>query len=150
MLTALRSLHQYLCADAIPESSVVCEYYLRFRGLESRFKIAPATEVDAALESARGDLAINIHSFSECSLLSVQWWLDHLAAHAVKHFMIVPNACGHDGQSLCNNVGEDMQPLIEGSGYRLAAMEPKYSDPGVQKFALNPTWFWLFERSGDA
>jgi hypothetical protein len=112
MLTAIRSLHQYLCADAIPESSVVCECYLRFRGLESRFKIALATEVDAALESARGDLAINIHSFSECSLLSVQWWLDHLAAHAVKHFMIVPNACGHDGQSLCNNVCEDMQPLI--------------------------------------
>ncbi len=137
-----------MCADAIPESSFVCEYYLRFRGLEGRFKIVPATEVDAALELTRTDLAINIHSFSECSLPAVQWWLDRLAAHAVKHFMIVPNACGHDGQSLRNNAGEDMQPLIEQSGYRLVAMEPKYADPEVQKFALNPTWFWLFERSG--
>ena len=41
----------------------------------------------------------------------------------------------------------DMLPLIECSGYRLVAKEPKYSDPGVQKCALNPTWFWLFERS---
>jgi hypothetical protein len=149
MLTALPSLHQYLCADAIPESSFVCEYYLRFRGLEGRFKIVPAPEVGAALELARTDLAVNIHSFSECSLMAVQWWLDRLAAHAVKHFMIVPNACGHDGQSLRNNAGQDMQPLIEQSGYRLVAMEPKYADPEVQKFALNPTWFWLFERSGE-
>jgi hypothetical protein len=150
MLTALPSLPQYLCADAIPESSFVCEYYLRFRGLDGRFKIVPPTEVDAALQLTRTDLAINIHSFSECSLMAVRWWLDRLAAHGVKHFMIVPNACGHDGQSLRNNAGEDMQPVIEQSGYRLAAMEPKYADPEVQKFALNPTWFWLFERSGGA
>jgi hypothetical protein len=64
--------------------------------------------------------------------------------------MIVPNACGHDGELLRNIDGEDMQPLIERSGYRLVVKEPKYSDPGVQKFALNPTWFWLFERSGGA
>jgi hypothetical protein len=50
---------------------------------------------------------------------------------------------------LRNNAGQDMQPLIEQSGYRLVAMEPKYADPEVQKFALNPTWFWLFERSGE-
>lgn len=150
MLTTIPSLGNYLCADAIPESSFVCEYYLRFRGLEGRFKIIPATEIDAALDSARADLAINIHSFSECSLTAVQWWVNRLAAHAVKHLMLVPNACGHDGQLLRNNAGDDMLPLIERSGYRLAAKEPKYSHPGVQKLALNPTWFWLFKRSDDA
>ena len=150
MLTAIPSLGNYLCADAIPESSFVCEYYLKFRGLEGRFKVVPATEIDAALNLTRADLAMNIHSFSECSLGAVQWWLDRLAAHGVKHFMMVPNACGHDGELLRNIDGEDMQPLIEGSGYRLVVKEPKYSDPGVQKFALNPTWFWLFERSGGA
>ena len=150
MLTAIPSLGNYLCADAIPESSFVCEYYLRFRGLEGRFKVVPATEIDRALNLTRADLAMNIHSFSECSLSAVEWWLDRLAAHGVKHFMIVPNACGHDGELLRNIDGEDMQPLIERSGYRLVVKEPKYSDPGVQKFALNPTWFWLFERSGGA
>jgi hypothetical protein len=150
MLTALPSLGAYLCADAIPESTFVCEYYLRFRGLEGRFKIVPATEIDAALVLARTDLAINIHSFSECSLDAVEWWMARLAAHAVKYFMIVPNACGHDGRLLRNNAGADMLSLIEQSGYRLVAKEPKYSDPEVQKLALNPTWFWLFERSREA
>jgi hypothetical protein len=147
MLTAIPSLENYLCADAIAESSFVCEYYLKYRGLEGRFKMVPAPEIDAALDLARADLAINIHSFSECSLAAVKWWMDRLAAHAVKHFMIVPNACGHDGQLLRNNAGEDMLPIIERSGYRLVVKEPKYSDPEVQKVALNPTWFWLFERS---
>ena len=147
MLTAIPSLENYLCADAIPESSFVCEHYLRFRGLEGRFKIVPATEIDAALELAHANLAINIHSFSECSLDAVEWWMGRLTAHAVQHFMIVPNACGHDGQLLRNNAGEDMMPLIERSGYRLVVKEPKYSDPEVQKIALNPTWFWLFQRS---
>ena len=147
MLAAIPSLGNYLCADAIPESSFVCEYYLRFRGLEGRFKIVPATEIDAALDLEHVDLAINIHSFSECSLDAVEWWMGRLAARAVKHFMMVPNACGHDGDLLRNNAGADMLPLIERSGYRLVAKEPKYSDPKVQKLALNPTWFWLFERS---
>lgn len=149
MLVAIPSLGNYLCADAIPESSFVCEYYLRYRGLEGRFKIVSAPEIDTALELAPPDLAINIHSFSECSLDAVEWWMDRLAAHAVKHFMIVPNACGHDGDVLRNNAGADMLPLIERSGYRLVAKEPKYSDPQVQKLALNPTWFWLFKRSED-
>jgi hypothetical protein len=150
MLTAIPSLGSYLCADAIPESSFVCEYYLRFRGLEGRFKVVPATEIDATLEQSPPGLAMNIHSLSECSLNAAQWWLGRLAAHEVKHFMIVPNACGHDGEFLRNIEDEDMQPLIEQSGYRLVAKEPKYSDPRVQRFALNPTWFWLFERSAGA
>ena len=84
MLTAIPSLENYMCADAIPESSFVCEYYLRIRGLEGRFKIVPATEIDEALVMARPDLAINIHSFSECSLDAVEWWMERLAAHEVK------------------------------------------------------------------
>jgi hypothetical protein len=147
MLTAIPSLKNYLCADAIPESSFVCEYYLRFRGLEGKFTMVPATEIDTALQRTHADLALNIHSFSECSLRAVEWWMGRLAAHAVKHFMIVPNACGHDGRSLRNNAGQDMLPIIEQSGYRLVVNEPKYSDPEVQKIALNPTWFWLFRRS---
>jgi SAM-dependent methyltransferase len=147
MLSALPSVTNYLCADVVPESSFVCEFYLRFRGLEGRFKIVPAKDIDQELESATVSLAVNIHSFSECTLNAVQWWLDRLAAHQVKYFMIVPNACGHGGEVLRNHAGEDMLPLIERSNYQLLVREPKYADPELQKFALNPTWYWLFERN---
>jgi hypothetical protein len=59
--------------------------------------------------------------------------------------MIVPNGGNHGGQLLRNNEGKDMLPLIEGSGYRLVVREPKYAEPAVQRLALSPTWYWLFE-----
>ncbi|MGA9063649.1 MAG: putative sugar O-methyltransferase [Terracidiphilus sp.] len=148
MLTAFPSLTRYLCTDAIPESTFVCEYYLQFRGLDSKSRAVTPLEIDKTLAVINVDLALNIHSFSECTLNAVQWWLDRLAAHEVRYFMIVPNTGNHGGQLLVNNVGADMLPVIERSGYRLIAREPKYRDPDVQKLALSPTWYWLFERGG--
>jgi hypothetical protein len=74
----------------------------------------------------------------------VEWWLGKLAIHGAKYLMIVPNAGNHGGKLLRNNVGQDMLPVIERGGYRLSARERKYADPEVQKFALNPTYYWLF------
>jgi hypothetical protein len=142
---AFPSLPKYRYTDVIPESSFVCEYYLRFRGLDGRCELAPATEIGRILQSAAIDLAINIHSFSECTLPAVGWWLAQLASHRVKYLMIVPNAGNHGGQLLRNNAGQDMLPLLERCGYRLLVRESKYADPEVQKFALNPTYYWLFE-----
>lgn len=145
MLAAFPSLPTFRCTDVIAESSFVCEYYLRSRGHANRFEVVPATGINKCLKSNRIDLAINIHSFSECTLQAVGWWLDQLANHGVRHLMIVPNAGNHCGQLLRNNVGEDMLPVVERRGYTLIARENKYSDPKVQKFGLNPTCHWLFE-----
>ena len=149
VLTAFPALANYLCTDAVPESSFVCEYYLRFRGLGNRFKLVPPTEIKQAFQSTKVELAINIHSFSECKLNAVKWWLDRIASHGVRYFLIIPNGNDHGGQLLQNNIGEDMLPIIERSGYRLLVREPKYADPEVQKFAQSPTCFWLFERDSD-
>jgi len=145
MMEAFPSLPTYRCTDAIAESSFVCEFNLRFRGFENRFEVIPATEIERMLAATKIDLAVNIHSFSECTLQAVGWWLDRLASHGVKHLMIAPNAGNHCGQLLRNNIGQDMMPLIEQRGYRLIARDNKYLDPEVQKFALNPTCHWLFE-----
>jgi hypothetical protein len=147
MLSAFPSMSNYRCADVIAESSFVCEYYLGFRGLKDRFELVPATSIDQTLRSAKIDLAVNIHSFSECTLDAVEWWVDRLARNGVKHLLIVPNAGNHGGQLLRNNIGQDMLPVVEKNGYRLLIRESKYADPKVQKFALNRTYYWLFERA---
>jgi hypothetical protein len=147
MLSAFPQMSKYYCTDAIAESSFVCEYYLRYRGMGGRFRLVPSPEIDSFLAGNKVDLAVNIHSFSECTTAAVQWWLEKLNRYEVKNFLIVPNAGNHCGQLLSNNVGEDMFPVIERSGYELLARESKYTDPEVQKFALNPTCYWLFQRS---
>lgn len=148
VMTAFPSWSMYRCTDVVAESSFVCEYYMRYRGLENRVKLVPATEIDRELSSTHIDLAINVHSFSECTLQAVGWWINRLANHGVTHLLIVPNAGNHGGQLLCNNVGEDMLPIVEKNRYKLIARESKYLDATVQKFGMNPTYYWLFEFEG--
>lgn len=59
--------------------------------------------------------------------------------------MIVPNSGKHGGELLLTNDGKDFGEVIEKHGYKLVAKEPKYRDPVVQKYAINPTYHYLFE-----
>lgn len=140
MLCALPNIETYWCTDAIATSTFICEYYLRFRKLESRGKAIPMDEVENALKKQPIDIAINIHSFSECNISAVDWWLSLLNKHKVKYLMIVPNS-----EFLETNDHKDFGNLIEKHGYKLVAKEPKYRIPVVQKYAINPTCHYLFE-----
>ena len=135
--------------DAVAESTFVCEYYLRFRGVEDRARVVPLDEIDAALGREPVDVAVNVHSWSECPLGAVEWWLDLLARQAVRHLMIVPNSEDHGGTRLTSMEPDrshrDLLPALAARGYRQVACEPKYLDPAVQRHGVSPTRHWLFE-----
>jgi len=138
-----------LCVDAIAESTFLCEYYLRFRGVESRARVIPFPDAAAALAARRVEVAVNIHSFSECTLQSIVWWLDLLRAHRVKHLMIAPNAQAGGGRELLSweedGSRRDFAQEIRARGYRPIACEPKYADPLLQRYGVTPTHYFLFE-----
>jgi hypothetical protein len=145
MAVALPQLTEYLCVDAVPASTFLCEYYLRFRGVEGRARAVPLHELEQALAGRRIDLAVNIHSFPECTPDAIAWWLELLRRHRVPRLMIVPNPAEHGGERLVTNTGEAMEPLLEAHGYRLVAKAPKYADPALQRFGVQPTWHYLFQ-----
>jgi hypothetical protein len=146
MLTALPGISAYDCADAVASSTFICDYYLQFRDLGARARSVPLDEVESALAIRPVDLAVNIHSFSECTLAAVDWWVSRLSRYRVPHLMIVPNPVDRTaGASLHNNEHQDMHPVIERHGYRLIASEPKYADPTVQDYGIDPTHYYLFE-----
>ena len=144
MTRALPQISNYLCTDAIPESTFLCDYYLRFR---STADTAPARavlldEIEQTLSEQPIDIALNIHSFSECTVEAVEWWLSLLARHKVRHLMIVPNGNG----PLHTNDGTDLAPIIHRHGYRLVVREPKFGDALVQQYGINPAHHHLFDR----
>ncbi len=145
---ALPNIGSYFCTDAVAASTFISEYYLRFRGLEGKAKAVPLDEIERTLETRSVDLAINIHSFSECRIPAIDWWLSLLEKKRVRYLMIVPNTFDNGGTILRTNDGGDIRKVIERHGYTLRANEPKYRDPAVQKYGINPTWHYLFERSG--
>src|SRR5581483_382393 len=65
MTTALDNLAAYDCTDAIAVSTFLCEYYTKFRGVSDRVSVVPLSVVSTGLRD-RYDVAVNIHSFSEC------------------------------------------------------------------------------------
>lgn len=132
MLQANPKTKSYSCADAVPESTFLCEFYLRFRGLQDKAEVIPLHELDARLTDRRFDLAVNVHSFSECTYAAIEWWLRRLRQLEVPKLMIVPN---HPTRFLSTEVDRshlDYAPLLKELGYRLSAQEPVFDDPAVQ------------------
>jgi hypothetical protein len=144
MVAALPNVTRYCCTDAVALSTFLSEYYLKVRQVEDRAVVAPLDTIESTLSTHPVDLAINIHSWSECTVAAINWWVSLLAAHQVRHVMIVPNAGAHGGEKLLTNDRQNMETVLTRHGYRLVAKEPKYLDPLVQRYAVNPTYYYLF------
>jgi hypothetical protein len=129
--------------DAFAPSSFIADYYLRFRGAE-RARMVPLDRVEALLGETGIDVAVNVHSFSECTVDAIAWWTGLLARHRVPYLMIVPNE-GTTGGARCQvNAGIDMEAVFERFGYHIAVREPRYADPAVQREGIDPVHLHLF------
>jgi len=113
--------------------------------MEGKAEVVPLDEIENKLKNGNVNIAVNIHSFSECTISAIDWWLSLLEEHRVKYLMIVPNSGVHGGELLLTNEGKDFGEVIEKHGYKLVAKDPAYSDTVVQKYAINPTYYYLFE-----
>jgi hypothetical protein len=137
---------RWLCADAIPLSTFLCRYYLDFRRVE-RAEAVALDAVEEVVGSRRIDLAVNVHSFSECSIEAIAWWLDVLVAADVRRLMIVPNT----GEQLLSTEAfgrKDFLPLLSERGFVLTTKREKYAhSPSAQAFGVIPSWHLLFERT---
>lgn len=136
------------CTDAIARCSFLCEYYLSFRGVQQRARTLPLTEVESGL-SQGVDIAVNVHSFSECSLAAITWWVKLLRKNDVRYLMIVPNRGEHEGKLLMSKEPDgtykEFGQMIEETGYRRMIVEPKYRNHMLQRFGITPTHYHLFE-----
>jgi SAM-dependent methyltransferase len=144
MVSALPGIEKFFCTDGVAVSTFVSDYYLRFRGVEKALVI-PLDEIDNTLRDQPVDLAINMHSFSECRTQAIEWWARLLSKHRVKNLMVVPNRTDSQGERLLTIDGHDFLPLLERYGYRTVVKEPKFIDPVVQEYGLQPSWHHLLE-----
>jgi hypothetical protein len=146
-VSALDSIERYYCIDAVPCSTFLCEYYLRRKGVADRAATVPLDEQERLPGDGAITLAINIHSFSECSAEAVSYWVGRCAALGIKFLFVVPNQSAAGGSAFHFSKGEgDFRPQIEAHGYKLQHAEPKYGNTEVQKFGVSPAWYYLFER----
>jgi hypothetical protein len=144
MVSGISNIQSYWCTDAVAISTFICEFYLQFRAVGEKATVVPLDEAEDALMSNPPDIAVNIHSFSECKISAIEWWLALLRNSGVGYLMVVPNALDVGGRQLLTNDRSDFKMVIERHGYELIAREPKYLDQVVQDYAMNPTYHYLF------
>lgn len=148
MVETFPTIHRYYCADAVATSTYLCDFYLTYRGVQDRARSVPLDRLEPTIAGEAVDLAINIHSFSECKRAVIRWWLDLVAARKVRWLMIVPNTGNDLTSTEPDGTRQDFRPDIEARGYRLKTMRPKYEfSTSMQKFALYPSAYFLFERA---
>ena len=146
MTTAHREITDYCCVDAIADSTFLSEFYLRFRGCD-RARVVALDEVGEQLEGARFDLAVNIHSFSECTHAAISWWVDLLTRLEVPRLLIVPNEATELLSLEADGSRRDFAPLLERAGYRLERREPVIADPAARELLALDDHFHLFTRA---
>jgi SAM-dependent methyltransferase len=151
LVRAFPHLDRVFCTDPIATSTFLSEYYLRFRGVDQQAVVVPFDELDRALAGVHIDIAVNCHSFSECTLASIQSWLDILDKHDVRHLMIVPSEGLYSEGTLLTtergNTHRDYMPTLLSKGWKCVASQPKFLDRLVQKHGVSPTHHYLFERT---
>jgi hypothetical protein len=147
MTDAFERLDDYCCVDAVPESTFLSEYYLRERGSSPRARVVSLDRVERELAPGAFDLAVNIHSFPECTYAAVDWWTDLLGRLEVPHLLVVPNEPDELLTLEADGTRRDFLPLIERAGYRLSRSEPVVDDPAVAELLGLRDRFFLFERT---
>ncbi len=113
-----------VCTDAVDVSRAVCEKYLSSRGMQ-RWSVADPKHLDFGTY----DLAVNIHSWSECSAHEVEWWMRWLRKKRVPRLFVVP----HHADFNCGD-GAAERPAPEAGDFRSIIEEHGYS----VRFSLDP------------
>lgn len=141
---ALPNLGAYDCTDGVPISTFLCEYHLGFRKASDKVRVVPLSEIDTLRDSYT--VAVNVHSFSEQTHASINWWLGEIAKRDITWLMIVPNT---PGELLSTEVGgsrEDFMPDVLAAGYELADHRTVYGNDDMREMIDLHDEFFLFKK----
>ena len=154
LVKAFPEINQIVCTDAIPESTFLCEYYLNFRGVADKAITIPLPDFSSYVKNTSVHLATNMHSFSECPLKTICWWLDLVMEAQAEYLFIVPNGSSDRSNRVPpllsrekNGSSLDFELEILSRGYMLHAKELKYADPSLNNYGIAPTGYYLFKRT---
>lgn len=129
--------------DGFAVSTFLAEFYLDQRNSSAR--VIPLNQFESFIANNSIDVAVNIHSFSECTTDAINWWVERLSKNGVKHLVIVPNGEFKTGLGTClTNDGRNMEDIFLRHGYHCALREFRYSDKLVRQYGIDPAQLTLF------
>lgn len=147
MSQAFPNLRDYCCVDAVAEATFLSEYYLRHRGCAPPARVVRLDRLHEELAVGAFDVAVNIHSWSECTYDAIEWWVDQLDRLQVPRLLVIPNEPSDLLSLEPDGARRDFGALLERAGYRLITREPVVQDPAVRELLRLEDHFHLFGRA---
>jgi putative sugar O-methyltransferase len=144
MSESLPNLSAYDCIDGVAVSTFLCEYYTRFRGLE-KVRTIPLTQHETL--AGPYDLCVNIHSWAECSLATIQWWLDRVAELDIPWLLIVPNMPPQLLSTEADGAKLSFHQDVLDRGYELVDDRPMIESDELRELVDQHGRFYLFRRT---
>jgi hypothetical protein len=146
MSAALPNLAAYDCIDGVATSTFLCEYYLDYRQVPETVRVVRLDEWETLADEY--DLAVNVHSFSECSLETIRWWLERIAERNIEWLLIVPNTPNELLSTELDGSTRDFAPEVARAGYELVDTRPIFESDELRALIELHDTFHLFRRVG--
>ena len=117
---------------------------MRLRGVPGTVRVVPLSEVDTL--AGHYTVAVNVHSFSECSRAAIKWWLARIAERDVEWLLIVPNTPERLLSTELDGGREDFLPDVLAAGYEVADQRPVHESAETRDMIGVHDEFVLFRK----
>jgi hypothetical protein len=133
---------KYFITDAIPESTFLSKIYL---GKDNEDKIINLFDVENRLKELNIDIAINIHSFPECNIKDIEWWVKLLYTNKIKYIFYVPNNPNSTPECMPTNNGDSIYDIYIKYGYKVKNFKNIFNELNIIYSYVVP--FFILENS---
>ncbi|HET6165207.1 MAG TPA: putative sugar O-methyltransferase [Marmoricola sp.] len=144
MSAALENLAAYDCIDGVAVSTFLCDYYLDYRKAPESVRVVRLDQWQTLRE--KYDIAVNVHSFSECSLETIRWWLARIAEREIEWLLIVPNTPHELLSTELDGSMLDFSAEVAAAGYEQVDERPVFETDELRKLIELHDTFHLFRR----
>ena len=129
---------KYYITDAIPQSTFVSKIYLN----DKKDSVINLYDIEEKVKSLKIDIAINIHSFPECNIKDIEWWIKFINSNKIKYIFYVPNNPDSTPNFMPSNSGESILDLFSKYNYKVKYFKDMFSELGI-KYSYSVPFFIL-------
>ena len=139
---------KYYITDAIPESTIFSKIYLSKDNEDNEATedmIINLFDIETKLKDLNINMAINIHSFPECNINDVEWWVKLICTNKIKYIFYVPNNPHSNPDYMPDNRGESILDIYTKYGYKIKDFKNMYNILKIKYSYIVP--FFILENN---
>lgn len=131
---------KYYITDAIPQSTFFSKQYLNGKN----DSVINLYDIPEKIKTLKIDIAVNIHSFPECNINDIEWWIKLINSNKIKYIFYVPNNPQSTPEFMPSNTGESILDLFNKYNYTVKHFKNMFTELNIKYSYVVP--FFILEN----